>query len=243
MEIKIIQTELASIQAFRILFLQENNFQFIHNKCHEYGWADTYLFTSDGIKIGYGSVWGRNKREERDAIFEFYIIKPYRKFANEIFPGFCAASNATFIECQGNDLLLSSMLYEYAQNINAEAILFEDNSRTHFDIPSVIFQKKAAEDHVRDDDRQYILKQDGEVIASGGLMLNYNVPYADIYYEVNENYRKKGLGSLMIQELKKEAYLSGRVPAARCNIKNLASKATMLKAGFVVCGHLLYGKL
>ena len=72
---------------------------------------------------------------------------------------------------------------------------------------------------------------------------NYNMPYADIYYEVNEQYRRKGYGTLMVQELKKAAYLLGRLPAARCNINNYLSKATLLKAGFVICGHILTGEL
>lgn len=242
MEINVTKVDLKDIQAFRVLFLHENNFQFIHNKCHLYGWADTYLFIMNDIKIGYGAVWGRNKREDRDAIFEFYVIVPYRKFANACFEKFHSVSGAPFIECQTNDLLLSSMFYEYSQNISAEAILFKDHFQTEFNIAGVIFEKRA-NGNVRDDDREYILKQNDEAVATGGLMLNYNLPYADLYYEVNENHRQKGFGSYMIQQLKKEAYLMGRIPAARCNIKNRISKASLIKAGFVVCGCILNGEI
>jgi RimJ/RimL family protein N-acetyltransferase len=69
------------------------------------------------------------------------------------------------------------------------------------------------------------------------------MPYADLYYEVNENHRQKGFGSYMVQELKRETYLMGRVPAARCNINNVISKATLLKAGFKVCGYRLNGEI
>jgi RimJ/RimL family protein N-acetyltransferase len=243
MEINVIKVDLKEIQAFRILFLQENNFQFVHNKCHLYNWADTYLFKIDDIKIGYGSVWGRNKREDRDAIFEFYVIISYRKYTNTCFEKFHSSSGVSFIECQSNDLLLSSMLFEYSQNINAEAILFKDHFQTDFKIAGVILEKKIADENVRDDNREYILKQNDEVVATGGLMLNYNIPYADIYYEVNEKHRQKGFGSFMIQELKKEAYCMGRIPAARCNIKNKISKSSLLKAGFIVCGCILHGEI
>jgi len=64
----------------------------------------------DQTKIGYGSVWGKDKREDRDTIFEFYLIEPFRKFASAVFPKFIEASNVSFIECQSNDLLLSTML-------------------------------------------------------------------------------------------------------------------------------------
>jgi RimJ/RimL family protein N-acetyltransferase len=43
--------------------------------------------------------------------------------------------------------------------------------------------------------------------------------------------------------LKKEIYRMGRVPAARCNISNRASKATLLKAGFTPCGFRLKGTI
>ncbi len=55
--------------------------------------------------------------------------------------------------------------------------------------------------------------------------------------EVKEDSRRKGYGAYILQELKKESYKSGRIPAARCNIINKVSKATLLKAGLRVCGY------
>ncbi len=243
MNAKVIKTDLTEIQAFRVLFLEESNFQFIYNKCHSYGWADTYVFTLDDVKIGYGAVWGKDKREERDAIFEFHIIKPYRKLAHVFFSKLHKTSGALFIECQSNDALLSSLLFEHAINIYSEAILFEDDFQTDFAISGLILEKKIKDKDTHNDAREYILKQNDVVVATGGLMLNYNMPYADLYYEVNENHRQKGFGSYMVQELKRETYLMGRVPAARCNINNVISKATLLKAGFKVCGYRLNGDI
>ncbi|MDB5088390.1 MAG: GCN5-related N-acetyltransferase [Mucilaginibacter sp.] len=243
MDLKVIKTTLEEIRAFRNVFLHESNFQFIYNKCHDYGWADVYLFTLEGIKAGYGAVWGANKREDRDAIFEFYLTPPFRKFSNIVFREFYSVSHATLIECQSNDLLLTSMLYESANNIQAEAILFEDHDQTQFNIKGVIFYKQKQEQSSTRDIGGFVLEQNGEVVASGGFMLNYNIPYADIYMEVKEGERQKGYGSLIIQELKKEIYMMGRIPAARCNINNQASKATLLKSGFIVCGLILKGNL
>lgn len=241
METKIVKTGLAEIKELRVLFLQENNFQFIYNKCHDYGWADTYLFMIKGEKAGYGAVWGQSRREDRDAIFEFYLVPSYRKFAEIIFSKFQEASGAIYIECQSNDWLLSSMLYEFCENINAEAILFEDGFQSNLTIPATVFRQKTAEDKTSDDMGDYLLLQNGEIVADGGLMLNYNIPFADVYMKVNENFRQQGFGSLIVQELKKEAYLMGRVPAARCNIRNHISKSTLQKAGFKVCGFIVLG--
>lgn len=242
MEIKIIKTVLEEIRPLRVLFLHESNFQFIYNKCHG-GWADEYLFTIDGVTAGYGALWGASKREDRDAIFEFYLAPPFRKFASVVFKEFHKVSGATLVECQSNDMLLTAMLYEFTQNINAEAILFEEHYQTNLNIPGAIFRREIDPDSSPQDVGGYQLVQNDEVMASGGFMMNYNMPYADIYMEVKENARQQGFGSLIIQELKKEIYAMGRVPAARCSINNRASKATLLKAGFRVCGFILKGNL
>jgi RimJ/RimL family protein N-acetyltransferase len=243
MKLNVTKTTLKEIEPLRNLFLHENKFQFVHNKCHENGWADSYLFTMNETKIGYGSVWGKDKREDRDTIFEFYLIQPFLKFASEVYPKFIAAANVTFIEAQSNDLLSSSMLYEYARNINAEAILFEDNFTTNLKIPNVIFRREKPESDISYDPGEYVLEQNNEIVATGGFVRNYNLPYIDMFMEVKENFRQKGFGSFVVQELKKEAYLKGRVPAARCNIDNKASKATLLKAGLKVCGCILTGEI
>jgi len=214
----------------------------VHNKCHLYGWADTYLLTAGKIKIGYGSVWGKDRREDRDTIFEFYLLHPYRKFSGMIFSEFLSLSQVQWIECQTNDYLLSSMLFEFAENINTEAILFEDGYQTSFKIPGAVFRKDDTENNNPSDSGEYMLEYNGETVATGGFLLNYNFPYADIYMEVKEQYRRQGFGSLLIQELKKEIYSLQRVPAARCNVRNAASKASLQKAGFKPCGFWLTGK-
>ena len=243
MDIKAIKATLAEIQDLRVSFLREGNFQFIYNKCHQYGWADTWLFLVDGQRAGYGAVWGTDRREDRDSIFEFYLVEPFRKPASLIFEEFCSVSGASFIECQSNDFLLASMLYEFAENINAEAILFEDDLQTDLAIPGVTFLREPATADNSADAGGYFLEKDGEVVATGGFFLNYNKPYADIYMEVKEPFRRQGFGGLIVQELKKEIYKLGRVPAARCNIDNKASKPTLLKAGFKVCGARLKGTI
>lgn len=237
---KITSTEVSDL---RQLFLQEAAFQFIHNKCHQYGWADVYLFTDGEVRIGYGSVWGKDNRKDRDTIFEFYIIPEYQRYASSIFIQFLTESKAPFMECQTNDTLLAAMMFKYAHDIHAQSVLFEDDSETHLYVKDVSFKKQPyASDHP-DDCGGYVLENDDEVMATGGFMLNYNHPYADIYMDVKEPFRQRGLGSLMVQELKKEIYKAKRAPAARCNVKNATSRSTLIKAGFRVCGYLLEGKI
>ena len=110
-------------------------------------------------------------------------------------------------------------------------------------IEGATFKKTKPGDDTRFDPNEYVLEVNGEIVATGGFVRNYNLPYIDMFMEVKEDYRQKGFGSFIVQELKKEAYLQKRVPAARCNIDNKASKATLLKAGLKVCGCILVGEI
>lgn len=240
MHISATKTELATIVPMRDLFLHEFNGQYVHNKCHLYGWADTWLLQIDDQPVGYGSVWGKENRADRDSIFEFYLLPDHRRWARDGFAALRDAAKTPFMECQSNDGLITSMLYEHARSIYAEAILFEDHHATQWPLGNRQWQAATSDNP---NDVPFQLTEAGETIATGGLMLNYNKPYADLYYEVAENHRRRGLGALMVQELKKAAYDLHRIPAARCNINNPISKATLLKGGFNVCGYILQGEL
>jgi hypothetical protein len=239
MDLKITSAAEDEIRNLRSLFLLEVNIQFIHNKCHQYAWADSWIFLLHDEKIGYGSVWGLDKREIKDCIFEFFLLPPYRKMATHIFEEFMITSGVGFLECQTNDPLLSLMLYEFGKNIQAEAILFRDHQQTLLSVPGVVFRKKDITSDHPEEVTGFILEFEGQEVASGGFFLNYNFPYADIYMDVKEGFFQRGFGSYIVQELKKEIYRMGRVPSARCNITNYISKSTLMKAGFVPCGTLV----
>jgi GNAT superfamily N-acetyltransferase len=243
MNISVTRTTLDQIQDMRASFLQENNFQFVYDKCHYYGWSDDYLFTIDGVKAGYGCVWGTDKREDRDCIFEVYVTTPYRFYDTVLFEELAKLSTAPYIEVQTNDRFLAPLFFRYAKEIVAEAILFEEDRATSLSVPGAIFREATAADNMGDDDSKYVIEINGTIAGSGGLMLNYNHPYADIYMQVKEPFRRKGIGSFLVQELKKEAYHQGRVPAARCGVNNIISRATMQKAGLRICGYRLKGKI
>jgi hypothetical protein len=247
MDLKITKTDLNDILHLRALFLQECNFQVRYNACHERGWSDSYLISVGGISVGYGSVKGKDDLTKREAIFEFYIMPAWRKNSNTIFEKLIAISGATYIECQSNDLLLSSMIYEFGQNISSDVILFKDGPVTTLEVTNAIFRQRMPDEHLfqhnHEPDGDYVIEVNSEVVATGGFLLHYNKPFADLYMEVHEDQRQKGYASLIIQELKKACFLSGRVPAARCGISNKASKATLLKGGLAIAGYMLLGEI
>jgi GNAT superfamily N-acetyltransferase len=90
---------------------------------------------------------------------------------------------------------------------------------------------------------EFQLLLDGAVVATGGLMFHYNVPYTDVYMETVESFRRRGFGSYLVQQLKQSAYELGSIPCARCSPANVASRKTLQKAGLVPFAHILNGSI
>jgi GNAT superfamily N-acetyltransferase len=248
MTIDVSRVPLDEIRALRELRRREMNCQIILYSWPERGWADSFLLRrADGV-VGYASVGGR---EERDLVTEFYIVPAERASAQRLFRRLIEVSGAKNIECQSNDRLLTLMLYDFAAAIESHVVLFEDGMTTHLPPPGPLTLRRAAaadkERIARDDgdvDAAWLLEaEDGSIVATGGLLFHYNVPYGDLYMRVGERFRRRGYGSYLIQELKRVAYEMGKVPAARCNAVNVASRATLQKAGMMPCGRMLAGAI
>ncbi len=244
MIVKAVKAKLEDIQSLRALFLQESNFQVRYNACHERGWTDSYLLTLDGAEAGYGSIKGQ-EIEGRDTVFEFYLVPALRKVSRPAFAELLASSGVKYIECQSNDPLLSTMLFEFARDISADTVLFADQTATKLDVPGAIVRPRNKDDQVFDHRVEplgdYVLELGGEIVATAGFLTHYNPPFADLYMEVRPDCRRRGYASFILQEVKKACYAAGKVPAARCGIGNQASRGALLKAGMKVCGFMLLG--
>jgi GNAT superfamily N-acetyltransferase len=246
MQLDAVRADLGRIQRLRDLYLQESNFQVRYNACHERGWTDSYLLLAGGLEVGYGSIKGEAP-SERDTVFEFHVVPPWRTHASRLFAALLAASRVRRIECQSNDRLLSPMLFEFAAGISAQAILFEPHATTSQALPGAVFRRRQDGDrifrHESEPVGDFVVERTGIVVATGGFLLHYNRPFADLFMEVEESQRRMGVGSLLVQELIRQCYLAGRVPAARCGLQNHASRATLVRAGMRVCGFMLTGEI
>jgi GNAT superfamily N-acetyltransferase len=242
-----VKATLQDINYLRALYLQETNFQIRFDSCHWRGWSDEYLLMLDGVAVGYGSIKGKDDLKGRDTVFEFYVVPPFRTRSRELFTALLASSHATHIECQSNDRILSPLLSECARDINSHVVLFEDHVVTHLEIPGAVARRRREDDkpfdHTHEPLGDFVVEVDREIVATGGFLTHYNPPFADLYMEVREDRRRRGFGTLVLQEAKKACYLAGRIPAARTNINNLASRATLTKAGLRVSGFILIGSV
>lgn len=232
--------------ALRDLYRKEMNCQIVLDSWHARGWVDSYLLRLDGRVAGYGLVGGV-RGETKEIITEFYVLPNGRGSALPLFRRFIAASQAKSVEVQTNDTLLTLMLFDCAAEIATETILFHDALTTHLSVPGAKFRKVVEADHESivaqnlETDADWLVESDGAIAATGGLLFHYNVPYGDTFMRVAEPLRRRGYGSYLIQELKRVCYEIGRVPAARCNVSNAASRASLQKAGMHPCARVLTG--
>jgi GNAT superfamily N-acetyltransferase len=248
MHILVTETDLDGVRCWRAAYRLEMACQIIHDSIHEReGWSREYLLRTGSVTIGYGSVAVGGPWTETPSVYEVYVAPQHRVHSFDAFAALLDASGATRIEVQSNDVLSTAMLHSFAAEATAEAILFRDGVTTmHAPAGAVFRQATASEFSDVPEDRlrwRGVVEIEGEVAATGGILFHYNPPYGDIFMDVVERFRGRGLGSFVVQELKRICWESGHVPAARCNVTNVASRRTLQKAGLVPCGHILVGSV
>jgi GNAT superfamily N-acetyltransferase len=239
-------TSLSAILPFRDAYRVEMDCQIVHDSIHARpGWTREYLLHLDGAPVGYGSVAVGGPWALEPAVYEFYIAPPHRTRAVDLFAALLQTSGARAIEVQSNDPLAAAMLHAFARDVVSEKLLFRDGNTTALSLPGATFRHPtpAEAPDAGADERQWrgVVEVDGHVAATGGVLFHYNPPYGDIYMEVAEGFRRRGIGAFLVQELKRLCHERGRLPAARCDPGNIASRRTLEKAGFVPCGHMLRG--
>ena len=233
---------------WRDMYRMEMSCQIIHDSLHSRpGWTREYLLFSDGLPAGYGSVAVAGPWKGKPTVYEFYVLPHYRTHAFELFRTLLIASGAAMINVQTNDSLITVMLHVFATDVACESVLFNDNVRTTLLPAGATFRCATPADalDVPHDQLKWhgVVEVDGTAAGTGGILFHYNRPYGDIYMEVAERFRRQGLGSFLVQELKRVCYDGGNIPAARCNPRNIASCRTLQKAGFVPCGNILNGSV
>jgi len=246
MEIKVRKAEFGEVAALRELYRQEANCQIVHDSILPRGMADPYLIRIGGRLAGYGGVWNTICPCR---LMEFYALPHDRDHGAAMYRELLLASEATHAEAQTNIPTLLVPFEMFAKNVTEEATLFHDAATTQLTCPNGVFRKAKPEDaasmfvHQREPVGDWVIESQGKVVATGGFLCHYNPPYADVFMEVAEDARRQGFGSYLVQELKRVCCESGKKPAARCDRANVASRSTLERAGFAVCGAMLVGEV
>lgn len=239
---------LEDIASLREEYRREMGCQIVHDSWHRRGFASSWLLRSDGAIVGYGSV-GAPPREPRDILKELFIRPGFRAHVKPLVRALVTASGARRIEAQTNDRLLLLVLLDAAVDLTSDTILFDDALTTSLAVPGVTVRRLTDDDrgrvfeHTREPVGDWGLELDGTIVATGGLAFHYNPPFGDIYMEVEPNHRRRGLGSYLVQELKRVCAAMGSVPAARCGDTNVGSRRALERAGMLPCARIVRGRI
>ena len=222
--------------------------QIVHDSYHERGFTDSYLLKVRGEVVGYGSVAG-DPHPPREIVKEFYVVPVHRPAALHLFRALVTTARPRWIEAQTNDPFLMAPLFECANGLVTDRVLFADGFTTQHAIAGIVLRTLTGADrrsifpHSHEPVGDWGLDLNGELVATGGLMFHYNPPYGDIYMEVAAGHRRQGYGAYLVQELKRICYEMERRPAARCARDNEASRKTLERAGMLPCAHIVRGEV
>ncbi|HEY2435283.1 MAG TPA: GNAT family N-acetyltransferase [Vicinamibacterales bacterium] len=236
---------LSKIEPLRALFLQELNAQCRYDAAHMRKGTSQYLIRHEGRAIGYGAV--KDTHESRGTLFEFYLLPVFRDQALTVLGALVDACEPEAFECQSNDLFYAALVRRMSSDLTSDTILFAIGPSNGLHSPGTVVRRRQRGDrvfeHTVEPVGDFVVDVGGDVVGTGGFLLHYNPPFADLFMEVRPDARRRGYGSFLIQELITECYLAGRVPAARTSLDNIASQRTLLKGGLRECGRMVRVRL
>lgn len=237
------------VLALRTRQREEARAQIVHDLIHRReGWTRTYLIEVGGRGIGFAEVAIAGPWAGKPTVFEFYLLPEFECRVLELFEGFLELSGVRHFEAQTNCGPLGILAHTFGHGVTSERIVFRDGIATALPSKGAVLRPLTGVEEIRSaiERRQgggeWQVEVDGTAVGKGGILFHYNRPFSDLYMEVAEPYRRRGLGSYLVQELKRECYELGAVPCARCNPSNVGSRRTLQKAGFVPCGQILVGR-
>lgn len=242
------QVTLDEIRALREDFRLEMDCQIIHDSIHyRRGWSLEFALSEGEHVVGYASIAVSGPWRERPTFYELYIVPERRCRTYALFEEFLAASRPAAFEVQSNDTLTTTMALTFGHGLSTERVLFRDYLTTTHVVLHATMRRITPADEIaaairaRQGGGEWALELEGHVVGKGGILFHYNPPYGDVYMEVSEDHRRRGIGAYLVQELKRLCYDLGAIPAARCDPRNVASGRTLQRAGFLPRGHILTG--
>lgn len=240
--------DLATILPMRSEYRDAMACQIVHDSWHSRGFTELFVLRVGETAVGYGAVGGAPD-SPRDVVKEFFLKPAFEEFAIPLGRILIGRSSARFIEAQSNDRLLTDLLGTLATDHTSHTLLFADGERSQIRVADVRLrpvdpaEHASVFPHTTEPIGSWGLERDGILVATGGFLLHYNPPFADLFMEVAKSERRRGYGSLLVQELRRLARASGHVPAARCQLDNIASKRALERGGLRECARIVRGRV
>jgi GNAT superfamily N-acetyltransferase len=246
--INIIQVEfLAEIQEQRELYMHGLPYSQELNTEENVWEAQYFKIDFDSDWVGYACI-STNK-----TLWQFYLLKTAWIHGQEIFRALIDQGYVKAAECISFDYLLMSLCMDFHKTACCSAYVFRDDTDVDYHLSSIgdIHLRKAKEDdfdilseisgdffynledHIQKE--EVMMFYSGEELLGAGTCKKIfcSLNYYDIGMVVADKHRNKGIGTLIVTQMKKYCYDHELIPVCGCWYLNLASKRTLEKAGFI----------
>ncbi len=230
--------DLFEIADLREGYRKEAGCQIVRDSILPRGLADPYLVVVDGDIAGYAGIWNKHFPGR---LTECFVSAEYRPRALEFLRALVRATGAMELEVQTNILDGRNLLDHSTSRSWVENLLFEEGAATQLRVPGVSFRLRREGDV--GPPGEWVAEEADRVVGAGGWLTHYNPPYADLFMEVAEDSRGRGIGGYLVQELRRACTRAGQRAAARCDPANEASRRTLERGGLVRCGEIRAGTL
>lgn len=199
--------------------------------------------------------------DSKKTLVQFYTFPEYFIHAAEIFEYIIENNIVEGAAVSTKEAEFLSLCLDYQKNISTDCYLFTDNKKITYELANfkdVSFKlarsndidtiktkcDPAFEGYYEDliKNNQLFVLYSGDILLGIGefRIFKSNEHYGDIGMIVVEEYRKKGIGTYIITQLKEHCYRNNLKPMACCNIKNIGSKKVLEKCGFISNHRIIY---
>jgi GNAT superfamily N-acetyltransferase len=245
-----VEVPLQEIAPWRDELRAESNCQIVHDSLYERrGWCLQYLLKAGGITVGFAGVAIGGPWKGRRTVFDFYVRRADRDRWPALWASLVDASRTDSYELQTNLPLMPELLKQLPGPHQVDRLLYGEGQATSLPAHGARLRQLTSARETRACLKEragncdWVLELDAAEAGKGSLLFHYNVPYADIAMDIHEPFRRRGLGSYLVQELKRCARELGAIPAARTSPDNVASQRTLEKAGMIRTGEIVFGQL
>lgn len=216
--------------------------QIVRWSCLPRGFAYAVAVEDGGRLVGYGAI---QTTEVEDTLIEFFTVEEDDQLA--VARAILEFSKVPLIEAQSNLPFMEEVLNGMSEDHTPGPILFANGNSWRLSLPHAKYRPVTALDtifeHKSEPVGDWCIEWENVVVAKGGFFTHYNPPYADLYMEVDAQFRQRGFGSLLVQGLRGVCESKALVPAACCRFDNSASARCLQKGGMVICGQLTTGRV
>lgn len=212
------------------------------------GTSHCYIIIYNGRKAGHFFV------DSKKTLVQFNTYKDYSIHASEIFEYLISNDFVKNASVSTKETEFLSLCLDYQKSISVDCYLFTDNKNITYElnnfenvslrlaennnIDTIKVKCDPAFDGYYEDliqNNQLFVLYSGDILLGIGefRIFKSDKQYGDIGMVVAEEYRKKGIGTYIITQLKEHCYRNNLKPMACCNHKNIASRKTLEKSGFI----------